>query len=143
MTLRLRPHHLLCMLTYVGKGYTPGFVANYDRLAARISEGEVIEVVSGPDDMCQPLLCEQAPHCHDASVLRRDARALSDVTAMLGRPVQVGTRLLPDAHLIARLRAGFRAGLNRTACQRCDWQSFCTEVADGGFAGCRVSGRNV
>lgn len=21
MTIRLRPHHLLCMLTYVGKGY--------------------------------------------------------------------------------------------------------------------------
>ena len=29
MTVRLRAHHLLCMLTYVGKGYSPAFCAGF------------------------------------------------------------------------------------------------------------------
>jgi len=40
VTIRLRAHHLLCILTYVGKGYTPGFTVNYDRVARRMSDGE-------------------------------------------------------------------------------------------------------
>ena len=32
MTIKLRAHHLLCLLTYVGKGYSPAFTANYDRV---------------------------------------------------------------------------------------------------------------
>ncbi len=57
MTVRLRGHHLLCMLTFVGKGYSPAFVENYDRIAGRLSEGEDILLVDGPDDICAPLLC--------------------------------------------------------------------------------------
>ena len=26
MTIRLRAHHLLCLLTYAGKGYSPAFI---------------------------------------------------------------------------------------------------------------------
>ena len=37
MTVRLRAHHLLCMLTYVGKGYTAAFTANYDRIVERLN----------------------------------------------------------------------------------------------------------
>ncbi|OWU61413.1 2Fe-2S ferredoxin, partial [Staphylococcus aureus] len=40
MTIRLRGHHLLCMLTYVGKGYSPAFVENYDAMAGRLGRGE-------------------------------------------------------------------------------------------------------
>ncbi len=39
MTVRLRTHHLLCLLTYVGRGYSPAFVENMDQVAARLSEG--------------------------------------------------------------------------------------------------------
>ena len=39
MTVRLRAHHLLCLLTYVGKGYSPAFTANYDKVVRRLGEG--------------------------------------------------------------------------------------------------------
>ncbi len=61
MTVRLRAHHLLCMLTYVGKGYSPAFVENYEVIAARLSAGEEIELVAGPDDICGPLTADQRP----------------------------------------------------------------------------------
>ena len=58
MTIHLRPHHLLCLLTYVGKGYGDAFIRNYDRIAQRLSMGEAIMVVDGPDDICAPLLTD-------------------------------------------------------------------------------------
>ncbi|RUZ88238.1 DUF1284 domain-containing protein, partial [Mesorhizobium sp. M7A.F.Ca.US.006.01.2.1] len=67
MTIKLRAHHLLCPLTYVGKGYSPAFTANYDRVAERLSRGEDILLVSGPDDVCAPLLDEPEPHCLNES----------------------------------------------------------------------------
>jgi len=63
MTVRLRSHHLLCLLTYVGKGYSAAFIANYDAIAKRLGRGEDVLIVSGPDDICQPMLGEAESHC--------------------------------------------------------------------------------
>ena len=78
MTIRLRAHHLLCLLTYVGKGYSPAFTANYDAIAERLSRGEDILLVSGPDDICAPLLDEPEPHCLNEGVIERDRLAARD-----------------------------------------------------------------
>ncbi len=48
VTVRLRAHHLLCLLTYVGKGYTPAFTANYDAVVARLDAGEDRAAGRGP-----------------------------------------------------------------------------------------------
>lgn len=138
MTVRLRAHHLLCMLTYVGKGYTPDFCTNYDGIAARLTRGEEIEIVDGPDDVCAPLLSTEAPHCHNESVLVRDAEAAASVAALLDAPVKPGFRLSLDAMTLARFRAAFAAGTTRTACGGCEWSGLCDSVAGGGFQGTRL-----
>ncbi|WP_447957280.1 DUF1284 domain-containing protein [Vreelandella sp. EE7] len=140
MTIRLRGHHLLCLLTYVGKGYSASFVANYDRLAARLSCGEPVELVAGPDDICAPLLapaCEP-PHCLNDSVVGRDTAALEDISETLGRSLAVGDTLNLNSATLASLRAAFRAGLNRRACVDCQWHSLCTDVAGSGYVGVRI-----
>lgn len=137
--IHLRPHHLLCLLTYAGKGYSADFVQNYDRIAARLSAGEEIEIVDGPDDICAPLLTEDAPHCRRDSVVERDALAARDVGALLGLEITLGVRLVIDAARLTRLRAGFARGESRLACLGCDWADLCTDVAQGGFAGVRVA----
>ncbi|WP_252106383.1 MULTISPECIES: DUF1284 domain-containing protein [unclassified Halomonas] len=140
MTIRLRGHHLLCLLTYVGKGYSAAFVANYDRLAARLSLGEPVELVAGPDDICAPLLapaCE-VPHCLNDSVIARDSAALEDIGETLGRPLAVGDTIELGSATLASLRAAFRAGRNRQACIGCQWYSLCTNVARSGYDGVRV-----
>ncbi|MFG6666053.1 DUF1284 domain-containing protein [Halomonas sp. HNIBRBA4712] len=140
MTIRLRGHHLLCLLTYVGKGYSAAFVANYDRLAERLSGGEPIELVAGPDDICAPLLAPKGepPHCLNDSVIARDTAALEEIGKTLGRPLAVGDVFKLDAATLAALRAAFRAGLNRRACVDCQWHSLCTDVAGSGYVGVRV-----
>ena len=96
MTVRLRAHHLLCLLTWAGKGYSPAFTAGFTTIATRIAAGEAVVLVEGPDDVCAPMLDDPDCHCRGDSVARRDAQAARDVAALLGRPLSAGQRLVLD-----------------------------------------------
>ncbi len=136
MTVRLRGHHLLCLLTYVGEGYTPAFVAQADALAARIGSGEGVEIVAGPDDLCAPRLAlEPAHHCFTEDVARRDAEALREAGRLLGRDLKPGARLALSPAEVGRMRRAFAEGRIRGACADCSWRGLCDGVAQGGFAG--------
>lgn len=139
MTVRLRAHHLLCMLTYVGKGYSPAFVENYEVIAARLSAGEEIELVAGPDDICGALTPDPKAHCHEASVIERDRAAADAVARLIGSPLPLGARITPTLALIERLRANFATGEIRGACAGCEWSDLCDQVAGGAFASARVA----
>jgi hypothetical protein len=139
MSIRLRAHHLLCMLTYVGRGYTPGFTANYDRIAARIVTGEVVELVSGPDDICAPLLSTDDAHCHRDSVIERDRLAAISVGALLGQKLAPGDHITPHADIIARMRKAFSDGSIRTACHACEWADLCTRVSHSNYPGVKIT----
>lgn len=138
MTVRLRPHHLLCLLTYVGKGYTPAFVENYDRIAERLSGGEDVLVVDGPDDICAALLCEPDAHCFRDSVRLRDVQAAFDVGELLDTPILTGTRMELSAALLAHMRKAFAQGIQRKACRGCEWFDLCSDIAAGDYGGVRL-----
>ncbi|WP_147109607.1 DUF1284 domain-containing protein [Tateyamaria sp. syn59] len=142
MTVRLRAHHLLCVLTYVGKGYTPAFVANLDRMAARLSDGEDMLIVEGPDDICAPLLEGGDGHCHTASVRRRDQIALAEVASSLQRDLVAGDRLTLGAAQLANLRGSYAAEQVHGACGGCQWKPLCGSVAASGYRDTRLQARS-
>lgn len=117
------------MLTYVGKGYSPAFVKNYDRIAERLSEGEVILLVDGPDDICTPLLCGGDCHCYEASVRERDRLALEAVGELIGQTLFTQNPFELDAERLAAMRSAFAKGTLRKACQHCEWSDLCTRIA--------------
>lgn len=135
MTVRLRPHHLLCMLTYIGKGYSPAFTANMTAIAERLGAGKDIELVAGPDDICAPLLGDPDPHCHRASVVERDRAAARDLSDLLGLDVRTGAHLVLDEDVIRHLRAAFASHHIRSACAGCEWVDICGSIAAHGFDG--------
>ncbi len=137
MTIRLRGHHFLCLLTYVGKGYSAEFIANYDRIVARLSEGEDILIVEGPDDICAPLLAGTDPHCLNASVMVRDKLALRDLGAIWGVTLAPGTPFRFEPAMIAGLRADFPPS-RRAACRGCEWLPLCTEIAESDYQETRL-----
>jgi hypothetical protein len=139
MTVALRPHHLLCLLTYVGRGYSPAFTENYDAIAARLVAGESVVLVAGPDDICQPLLGEAEPHCHRDSVVERDWLATRDVERLLGRPLSLGVELALTPEWLRRMRDAFSRGETREACGGCEWHGLCTGIAGSGYAGVKLA----
>ncbi len=134
MTIRLRTHHLLCMLTFTNEGYTPAFVRNFEEIARRISAGqEIIEIVEGPDDICSPLLAEQDCHCHNASVAIRDHRASESLSLLFERPIQPSERILLDHETLSIMRKAFVTGRIRSACEGCQWSRLCDAIAENCF----------
>lgn len=52
--MKLRPHHLLCIQKYTGKGYDAPFAANMNRLLCRLMadpDGSIL-LTEGRDDVC-------------------------------------------------------------------------------------------
>jgi hypothetical protein len=131
VTVRLRPHHLLCMLTFAGEGYTPEFVANFAAIVQRIGSGEPIELIDGSDDVCAPLEASGDTHCANASVGRRDRTALLAL-AEAGLPVAIRPFAV-DAERLTEMRRRFAAGTVRAACRGCEWFDRCTAIAAAGF----------
>ena len=140
--VRLRGHHLLCLLTFVGEGYTPAFTRNYRRIAERLSAGEAIEIVAGPDDICAPLIGGEC-HCFDASVAERDRMAARLVTMVTGVTIETEASVRLSPELLATLREAFVDGRLRGACRGCQWFDLCSDVAASGYAGCRVMASDV
>ena len=139
MTVSIRPHHLLCMLTYLGKGYTPDFVAGYDRIIKRLNAGEDLRLVDGPDEICQPMLSEPNCHCHNDSVRQRDSQAAEAIGTVLGIHLSPGSAVILSASTTDRLRQAFAEGEIRAACGGCEWQELCTRIAKNRFRGCHLA----
>ncbi|GGI99813.1 hypothetical protein GCM10010885_06360 [Alicyclobacillus cellulosilyticus] len=102
--IRLRGHHLLCLLGYRGMGYSAAFTANMTRIHAtlRRQPDTLVELVDGPDDLCDHFPPDQPRHCEDGNVQRRDAAVLAQSGLSPGdmRPwreleVVLGARFVP------------------------------------------------
>ena len=137
-TVPLRGHHLLCLLTYIGRGYSPAFIVSMTAVATRITNGVPITIVEGPDMLCEPLRREGhacAGHCLTRSTSQRDLLALTAVSTLLGQCVQADTQLSLSAEQIQLMRQHFRDEPNfRRACAGCEWHGLCDEVTANGFA---------
>ena len=133
--LALRPHHLLCCLTYIGKGYTAAFTANFNLIIQRLQQGEPITIVNGIDDICRPLCDTGDNHCQQASVKQRDRLAAKQISQLLSMPMSTGSLLQLDKVMIGRLQHAFAAKLIRQACLACQWSPLCEQVANDQFKG--------
>lgn len=133
----LRPHHLLCLLTFVGRGYSDSFARRLLAVVESLKAGTPARLVTGPDAICAGLLgCSNDDgHCRQPSVTARDADALRLLQPHFDGGLTVGAEIPGLLARRAALRVAYRDGAFRAACQGCPWQGFCAEIARGGYAG--------
>ena len=142
--VKLRGHHLHCVLTYVGHGYTEAFSEIMARLVEQINAGSPVEIVVGLDDICAALHCgdngdyKDSSHCFNATVTDRDVKAIADLVTFFQRPINTGTILNYDAETVAKLRQAFVDGKIRMACKGCEWFDVCSGIAACGFDGVKL-----
>jgi uncharacterized protein len=139
--IRIRGHHLLCMINWKGVGYTPAFTENYNHIIAQLKTGAVtLEIVRGKDDICAPLTPQNYDgyHCDDEEVLDRDVHALRDINIQLGLDLSIGSQFTLSAQYLSDLRARFQSNHVRTACTGCSWHGFCTNIANDGFKDTKI-----
>ncbi len=134
--IRLRPHHFLCILTYVGKGYTKRFTRGFDQVVREMKRGRPVVLVEGPDDICIGLVGGQfQKHCYSKDVQNRDRGARADLRTRL-REARLAGPMTPAR--VRRLREAYARNDIRTGCAACGWKKLCDRVVAREFEGCRL-----
>jgi hypothetical protein len=117
--IRLRGHHLLCLLSFSGEGYSPEFTRRFGVLAEAYREGKVgVQVLAAPDDACAacPFLgdagCRSPADGPEAGVAALDQAVLD----ALG--IEVGIHEAED--LLRRVATLSGSELHRL-CRACSW----------------------
>ncbi len=137
--MTLRPHHLLCVQGYQGKGYDQQFCEVMGRIAQAVARDPALPITvrDGPDDICAACPHLQGGRCtweeageesvreHDSALLGAFALRDGDVTSI--------------HEVIARLD-GDPAALAVVAkyCGQCPWREDCLFAQRRGFLGSNV-----
>jgi hypothetical protein len=118
--LRLRAHNLLCIQGFVGKGYSPAFVANMTRVVDSLEEDPEISVVGATDALCSacPHLADNGCTLHGEGTEYGIVHQDRDVMARLG--IADGETLL-WSEILSRIRARIEPGDLDSICGTCPW----------------------
>lgn len=115
--IRLRPHHLLCLVAFQGEGYSPEFIEKALGLQrALLADDAVVELVRGPDDLCDgcPEMSRECVSLAPDSGVEKLDRAAS---ALLG--VTPGRHRA--AELLLSMRKTFTPERGYKVCAGCSW----------------------
>ena len=132
--IKLRAHHLLCSLTFAGRGYSKEFERDFAQVIDRIKRNETILVVSGPDEICASIEECSDSHCREARISNRDELALEDISSHIGKPLKVGSQISPSQLFGDKYQSSFQQRSIRRACFDCQWANMCDQIADANFS---------
>lgn len=108
--IRLRPHHALCLQTYVGKGYSNAFSENMTKISQALNQRptQMVHFTLGADEICaacpnlQNGVCSKEDSCAKLDRLAWEAMALGcgevlswEEATQLVRAEPVGNREIP------------------------------------------------
>lgn len=135
MSIRLRGHHLLCLLGYRGMGYSEEFAANMTQIYEQLRNQPqtIILITEGPDDLCICFPTDQVNHCKDQNVYERDQIIIRQLGLKLGTEVTWG-------EILSKVRKSVVPENIPVWCSTCPWQPY--GVCEKGIEHIR-SGQNL
>ncbi len=133
-TTCLRPHHLLCLQTFVGHGYSPEFTAHMTIVQKQLTTDPLtpITLVNGPDD-----LCGHCPNCVDGSCTSPKPALFDHLVGQKLNTTEDTENAAPkhtDASDSPLTLHGIPSILHMSeqllaeCCPDCEWKELCVEV---------------
>ena len=118
--VKLRPHHILCIKHYEGKGYSEEFNIRMKEVIAHLDRGERFKLVCGADD-----LCEACPNCRGGvcSAEQKVKRYDKAVTDLLG--ISYDKEYSKDELFARSEKEIYEKGRFDSVCSDCEWAKIC------------------
>lgn len=116
---KLRGHHLFCLLGYRGMGYSQEYVENMTRLhqALRDNPRTWIQLVKGPDQLCEKYPNSGEYHCEHNEIYERDAVILEKLGFKIGQ-------ILYWKDIESNIQKFAISSDIQTVCETCSWRSY-------------------
>ncbi len=138
----IRGHHLICMLTYMGEGYSKEFVENMNAVVRAIHEKRALHLVGGADQICR--CCNSfSKLCVSKTMFDCDKGAVELINTVLNleHPWTLGSDInLSESHIV-NLRSVYLERLHLSVCDGCRWLQLCRDCAQSGFKNVRLFGQ--
>jgi len=118
--VKLRAHNLLCIQGFVGKGYSPAFVANMRRIVEELEEEVPVTVVEDPDSICracpnlEPTGCALHGDGTERGIVAQDREVLRRLGLVAGET-------LSYAAILERIQTSIRPNDLDQICGSCPW----------------------
>ncbi len=117
--IKLRGHHLFCLLGYRGVGYSEEYAATMSAVheALRNKPDTLIQVVKGPDHLCAKFPDDQPYHCEETGIYVRD----KEILKRLGLTY---SDVLPWREVERRIRLQVKPDDIAVICETCSWLEY-------------------
>ncbi|GAA0345019.1 DUF1284 domain-containing protein [Bacillus carboniphilus] len=116
---KLRGHHLFCLLGYRGMGYSKEYVENMTKIhqTLRANPETLIQLVKGPDQLCEKYPNSGEYHCQDANIYIRDAAILEQLGIRIGQ-------ILSWKDIVEHIRNHVVPSDIQSVCETCSWRAY-------------------
>ena len=122
-----RPHHILCVQNYVGRGYSQEFTHHMDMIVEELARDPEITIHEGCDD-----ICKACPHNTDNTCRSLDKVDRMDAQVIKACWLDHNEKYnWMDLKALARERV-FDTGRFDDICRDCQWYDICKEKLTGG-----------
>ncbi|WP_338453166.1 DUF1284 domain-containing protein [Niallia oryzisoli] len=116
---KLRGHHIFCLLGYRGMGYSQEYVENMTKLhhTLRDNPHTFIELIEGPDQLCEKYPNTGNYHCEENRIYARDSAILKKLKLEIGQ-------ILTWEDIESRIKKYIIPSDIKTVCETCTWRSY-------------------
>ena len=116
---KLRGHHIFCLLGYRGMGYSKEYVENMTILhqSLRKYPKTWIQLVKGPDQLCEKYPNSGEYHCEEKHIYERDSVILEQLGLEIGQ-------ILHWEDIEAHIRKYVVPADIQSICETCSWRSY-------------------
>lgn len=117
----LRPHHLMCIQSYVGKGYSEEFVKNMDIVVGSLRENgdQIVQLIEENDH-----ICSHCPHNIDGLKCESDEKVITMDKKVLAH-LDITPGKYTYNYLLNRLKEKFTDKAFKDICGDCEWYELC------------------
>lgn len=123
--VQLRPHHLLCIQLFEGKGYSPEFVKNMFDTIDRLNSNPDIMLTSTCDTLCSECPNSKGPVCiTEEKIQTYDKNVLKETHLEEGKIYKWNDASRIAADLI------LDKGIIQEVCVDCGWKDICYKKAE-------------
>lgn len=116
---KLRGHHLFCLLGYRGMGYSEEYVKNMTYLHQTLRENPqtLIQLIKGPDQLCEKYPNSGTYHCQNENIYERDAVILEKLGLKVGQ-------ILKWEEIESCIKVLILPSDIQVVCETCSWRSY-------------------
>lgn len=117
--IQLRGHHLFCLVGYRGMGYSEEYEKNMTRVHQQIRKNPdtPIQIVKGPDCLCDKFPKSKEYHCENKDIDERDSVILQMLNLKVGQ-------IITWREIEHKIKQHVIPSDINIVCKNCSWRSY-------------------